>query len=103
MKLITKQIEKELAKYPLYSQDGKKENAVVICKFFAPVGAWTWYVLEAENQGDDYMFFGIVINNHFEREYGYFSLSELSSVRLPYGLTIERDIYFEKCKVSELN
>ncbi len=34
MKLITKQLEKELAKYPLYSQDGKVKDAVVVCKFF---------------------------------------------------------------------
>ena len=102
MKLLTKSIEKELAKYPLYSQQSKKENADVICKFFSPVGAFTWYVLEAEKQENDYLFFGIVINNQFEREYGYFALSELESVRLPHGLTIERDVWFEKCKVKDI-
>ena len=35
MKLITKSIEKELAKYPLYSQDSKGDNAIAVCKFFA--------------------------------------------------------------------
>jgi len=102
MKLLTKSIEKELAKYPIYSQENKKGDAEVVCKFFSPVGAFTWYVLEGEKRDDDYLFFGIVINNRFEREYGYFALSELESVRLPYGLTIERDEWFEKCKVSEL-
>lgn len=28
MKLITKEIKKRLEKYPLYSQDGKKEEAI---------------------------------------------------------------------------
>jgi len=83
MKLLTKSIEKELAKYPLYSQQSKGEDAEVICKFFSPVGAFTWYVLEGEKQINDYLFFGIVINNQLEREYGYFSLSELESIRLP--------------------
>lgn len=34
MKLLTKAIEKQLAKYPIYSQDGKGGKAQVICKFF---------------------------------------------------------------------
>ena len=29
MKLITKEIEKKIEKYPLYSQDGKGDNAVL--------------------------------------------------------------------------
>lgn len=36
MKLLTKAIEKQLAKYPIYSQDGKGGKAQVICKFFNP-------------------------------------------------------------------
>ncbi len=38
------------------------------------------------------MFFGLV--DGFERELGYFSLSELESVHGPYGVGIERDLYF---------
>ena len=34
MKLITKAIENQIKKYPLYSQDGLGENAKVIVKFF---------------------------------------------------------------------
>ena len=37
MKLLTKAIEKQLAKYPIYSQDGKGGKAQVICKFFNPL------------------------------------------------------------------
>lgn len=104
MKLLTQSLKKELAKYPLYSQSEKGENAEVICKFFAPVGAFTWYVTEAEILKDgDYRFFGLVVNNYNEKELGYFLLSELQSIRLPFGLSIERDIYFEKCKYSEIN
>ena len=102
MKLVTKEIESRLKKYPLYSQDSKGGDAVVVCKFFNPVGAFTWYVLEGEKIGKDYRFFGLVINDYGEREYGYFMLSELESVRLPFGLGIERDIDFEECKLSEI-
>ena len=57
MKLLTKAIEKQLAMYPIYSQDGKGGKAQVICKFFNPCGSQTWYILEGEKQDDDYILF----------------------------------------------
>lgn len=101
MKLITKAIENKLAKYPLYSQDGKRGEADVIVKFF--FGAWTWYVLEGEKREDgDYEFYGIV-ENQYGAEYGYFTLSQLASVK-KWGIpVVERDRYFDKKKVSDLN
>lgn len=41
MKLITKQIERQLAKYPIYSQSDKGNEATAICKFFQPNGSYT--------------------------------------------------------------
>ena len=73
MKLLTKAIEKQLAKYPIYSQDGKGGKAQVICKFFNPCGSQTWYILEGEKQDDDYILFAL-LDNMGEREYGYVSL-----------------------------
>lgn len=70
MKLLTKAIEKQLAKYPIYSQDGKGGKAQVICKFFNPCGSQTWYILEGEKQDDDYILFAL-LDNMGEREYGY--------------------------------
>ena len=102
MKLITKQIEKQLSKYPLHSQDGKGDEAIAICKFFQPTGSYTWYVLEGERHEDNWIFFGIV-ENSYESEYGYFTLKELENIKLPFGLTIERDIYFKPTKLNELN
>ena len=99
MKLITMKIENELAKYPLYSQDGKGENATVICKFF--LQGYTWYVLEAQKNGNDYEFFGIV-DGEF-KEYGYFTLSQLQQVRGRWGLTVERDMYFKPTKVKDID
>lgn len=98
MKLITKKIENELAKYPLYSQDGKGKEAVAICKFF--LQGFTWYVLEAQKNDSDYEFFGIV--DGLEKEYSYFSLSQLQSLRGRWGLTVERDMYFKPTKVKDI-
>lgn len=102
MKLLTNELKKKLENYPIYSQENRKD-ATIVCKFFAPMGVFTWWVLEAEKQDNDYYFFGIIQNNQLEREYGYFTLSQLENVRLPFGLRIERDLYFERCKVSDLN
>ena len=98
MKLITKQIENQLAKYPIYSQDNKGGEAVAVCKFF--LQGYTWYVLEANKNGNDYEFFGIVDGEY--KEYGYFTLSELQSLRGRWGLTVERDMYFKPTQVKDI-
>lgn len=102
MKLVTKAIEKTFAKYPLYSQDGKGMDAVIIVKFFTPDSCFTWYVTEAEKQEDgDYMFFGYV--DGLEGEFGYFTLSQLKKVRGRFGLPVERDMYFNNGKTTLAN
>jgi conserved domain protein len=99
MTLITKQLEKELAKYPLYSQDSKGDNAIAVCKFF--LQGYTWYVLEAEKNGDDYEFYGITVGQF--AELGYFTLSQLESVTGQWGLRVERDRGFKPTKVKDLH
>ena len=59
MELMTKELENKFEKYPLYSQDGKIEEAKVIAKYFNPCGAGTWLITEGEKQSDgDWLFFG---------------------------------------------
>lgn len=91
MELITKEIEKKFEAHPLYSTDGQPVKEV-LAKFFNPCGAGTWYVFEAEKQDDgDWLFFGYV--ELLDGELGYFTLSQLEHVRLPFGMGIERDRY----------
>ena len=87
MKLLTTQIRRALP--PLKSTETLGMDAPIIVKFFTPTSSWTWYATEFD--GED-LFFGLVIG--FEKELGYFSLSELESVQGPYGVGIERDLYF---------
>lgn len=94
MKLLTQKIKSQLP--PLYSSE-KQQDPMIWCKFFTPDAQWTWYVMEYD--GDD-TFFGLV--HGFERELGYFSLSELLSVRGAMGLPIERDKCFRPCRLSEI-
>lgn len=95
MKLMTKEIE---AKIPtLYSQE-KVEDPVCLVKFFTPWSHWTWYALEYDPK--EKLFFGFVDGDF--PELGYFSLAELESVTGPAGLKIERDLYWEPKKLSEV-
>ena len=64
---MTKELAESLEKYPLYSQEGKKEDAVVVAKFFFPATALTWYVTEGKKEDDDYLFFGLVVGGKAER------------------------------------
>lgn len=92
MKLLTKEIEKKLTETPFGSTDGQGFNAKVIVKYFNPCGAGTWLITEGEKQEDgDWLLFGYC--HIFEWEWGYVLLSELQNIKLPLGLTIERDLY----------
>ena len=95
MVLLTKEVLKKLP--PLYSQEEKGLDAVAVVKFFTPDSNWTWYATEFD--GED-LFFGLV--NGFEKEIGYFRLSELQSVKGALGLPIERDMYFKPKTLKEL-
>lgn len=95
MKLINKKIKNIIPK--LHKQDSKGLNAVVYVKFFTPDSNWTWYATEFD--GVD-IFFGLV--DGLEKEFGYFSLTELQSVRGPLGLKVERDLYFKPVMLCEL-
>jgi hypothetical protein len=82
---------------PLYSGEEQGLDAIAQVKFFTPDAQWTWYA--SEYDGED-IFFGLVIG--LEIELGYFSLSELKSVKGPMGLPIERDLHFEPKTLKEL-
>lgn len=85
MKLLTKEIERKL------DRAGSRGNQIV-CKFFNPCGAGTWLICGRDEEDKDVLYgaadigFGCV-------EFGTISLSELESVRLPFGLRIERDLH----------
>ena len=95
MKLLTKAIEKKLPE-PL-STDGQGDAAIAQVKFFCPWNQWTWYAMEFDGKDT---FFGYV--KGFENELGYFNLNELKDIEGPWGLKIERDLYFKPQTLKEL-
>ena len=82
---------------PLYSGEEQGLETLAPVKFFTPDAQWTWYASEFD--GED-IFFGLVVG--LEIELGYFSLSELKSVKGPLGLSIERDLHYESKTLQEL-
>lgn len=93
MKLITKEIENRLKKFPFGSQDGEGKGAQVLVKFFGGF-ACTWLVTEAQRTSDgSWDFFGLA-NLGFGWGWGWFSLAGLQKQKFPpLCLGIERDIY----------
>jgi hypothetical protein len=63
---------------------------VPVVKFFNPFGAGVWLATQLDEDGD--IMFGLADIGH--PELGSLSLEELSSLRLPFGMGIERDILF---------
>lgn len=94
MQLLTKDVLNKLP--PLYSQEEVKDP-MIICKFFYPDFDWTWYAIEFDGKDQ---FYGLV--DGFEKELGYFSLTELLTNRGKLGMPIERDRYFTPCRLSKL-
>lgn len=98
MKLITKELEETFEKYPIGSQDGLGGRAKVIAKFFNPVGPGTWLITEANKlENGDYEMFGYChLGDDEMAELGYVNLSQLEQLQLPFGLSVERDLYMPK-------
>lgn len=98
MKLMTKQLEKR------FEEIGSQENAkdpIIFAKFFNPTGAGTWHATEYDP--DRGIFFGYVsIFGDHNDEWGSFSLGELNEYRGPFGIGIERDLYFDEKRASEV-
>lgn len=95
--LLTKETERRLP--PLYSQDNT-DDPMVYAKFFSPFSNWRWYATEYDPAKR--LFFGYV--KGFDNELGYFSLDELENAsamngRLPL---VERDKWFDPCRLSEI-
>lgn len=75
------------------AENGRQFDPAPVIKLFNPLGAATWLATELAEDGD--ALFGLADLGFGCPELGYFSLSEIAAVRLPYGLFIERDLSFD--------
>ncbi len=98
-KLMTAELAKKIPS--LYANENSSHaEAIAHVKFFSPYSGWTWYAMEFD--GED-TFYGLVIGH--EREFGYFSLSELENLSGMNGQLplVERDLYWSARPVAEVN
>ena len=100
MRLLPKKIAALLP--PLYSTESTPlDEKIAVVKFFGG-SRGSWYGIEFD--GVD-LFFGYIVSPLGPDcdELGYFSLSELAKMRFkPFGLPIERDLYFSPSKMSKI-
>lgn len=82
----------------LYESEEQKDPLCHI-KLFTPDANWTWYVIEFSKANRD-ICYGYVLG--LENELGYFSLSELRSIKGSLGLKVERDLLFEPTVLSKI-
>jgi hypothetical protein len=95
MKLMTKEIESTI---PELGSQEYVTDPIVHVKYFTPDSNWTWYAIEYSQK--ERQFFGFV--DGMFAEFGYFGLAELEEARGPFGLPIERDMYWEPRRLSEI-
>lgn len=78
-----------------------KGNRTVHLKLFDPCGRYTYYATEYDPE--DRLLYGFCVSPLGAEcsEWGYASLAEIESAKGPFGLGIERDMYFEPADIGE--
>lgn len=99
MELLTKAIE---ARFKKIGSQEEVKDPVVIVKFFNPVGAGTWWATEYNPEEKIFFGYASIFGDHND-EWGYFSLTELESIKGFGGLGIERDLYTPEQRISKYN
>jgi hypothetical protein len=93
MKLLTEEIKKAFLKQGDTEYRDKKDIKIIV-KYFNPCGVGKWYCYEYFPEDRTFMAFCLLLGPDCA-ELGYVSLDELESIRVPpFGLKIERDLYF---------
>ena len=92
---MTKEIKEKAEKQ---YDEGSDMEQMVVAKYFDAMGDWKWFLMNMDKDGD--YCWGIVKGH--EVEMGSFSMKELESIKLPFGLKIERDTLFEPMKASDV-
>lgn len=98
MKLLTKAIEMKLL---ANNNKSLKDKDKVVVKWFNPSGQATWWVYSMDTNGNC---FGVAqMFDRDTREMGYFNINEIKAIKCPpFGLPIERDMYYTPETFGEL-
>jgi len=92
MRLIPAELCRALAANAVRAGASERFDPPPLVKLFAPLDPATW--LATELLADDDTMFGLADLGFGCPELGYFSLSEIAALRLPFGLRVLRDDAF---------
>ena len=90
MELVTPELREQL----IANGRNPDRDRVPLVKWFNPAGAGTWLVTDADPEDPD-IHFGLMDLGFGTPELGTVRLSELEAFQGPFGLGIERDIWFQ--------
>jgi hypothetical protein len=93
MSLIPDNFRTQLLANGARSANGENADPYPVVKLFTPDASATWLLAELDPADPD-LAFGLCDLGLGCPELGYVRLSELTAVRGPLGLAIERDLYF---------
>ena len=96
MNLLTKELLKKLP--PIGHSIKTKKEPQAIVKWFTPDANFTWYV--AEYNPENGLCWGLV--DGFAKEFGYFTIREIETLRGPLKLPVERDWSFDPVNINSL-
>jgi hypothetical protein len=100
MKLLTKELIKQIPTLAETDELGIEES-FAYAKFFNPMGNHQWFITAYDPEQN--LAFGYVnLNDPQMAELGYISIQEIENIKLPFGMTIERDRGFSKMPLTEV-
>ena len=77
-----------------------EDNSAVV-KLFNPAGVGTWWLSEL-NPDENIAYGYALLNDPLFAELGYVDIAELQNLKLPLGLGIERDRYFNPMPIDKV-
>jgi hypothetical protein len=100
---LTKEIEKLLPDYNEYHSAYRVSGETKVpLKFFAPIGAATWYIVAYDREHRIFYGFCDLYGDGINGEWGAVARDELEFLTLRMGLMIERDRHWRTRTVGEL-
>lgn len=96
MKILTMEQTAQLIKNGKLQQTDPDYNPAPVVKLFTPDSSFTWLLTEYDPASG--MFFGLCDLGAGFPELGYVSYQELTSIRGPHGLPVERDRHWVATK-----
>ncbi|MBI1307073.1 MAG: DUF2958 domain-containing protein [Bacteroidetes bacterium] len=96
MKLITEELKEQFKQWGDQSQI---KDPMILAKFFDPCGSATWWISQYDPQTN--IAYGYVTGLVCD-EWGSVSIEELEAIKRPFGLRIERDLYFTPGSISKV-